>query len=257
MKSTIATAMAAIILFSFAAGCAAQPPANEDTSAGQETAPAALNTAGLMTVTGTVEETMDAASYTYVRVKTGGGEFWAASGRFEVEVGDRVTVPLDTPMEDFHSDALNRDFPIIYFATSILKEGETAQSGSMMPAGHPPITGAEPAAEQAAVQPVKAAEGGVTVAEIWNGKAGLAGSIVTVRGRVVKFNGGILGRNWIHIQDGTGDKTLGTHDLTVTSDGIAAVGDVVTITGTVAVDEDFGAGYIYPVLVENASVESE
>jgi len=61
----------------------------------------------------------------------------------------------------------------------------------------------------------------------------------------------------LHIQDGTGDRTLGTHDLTVTSDGIAAVGDVVTITGTVAVDEDFGAGYIYPVLIENASVESE
>ena len=257
MKSKIATAMAATILFSFTAGCAAPPPANEEKWAGQETAPKAFDTAGLMNVTGTVEETMDAASYTYVRVKTGSDEFWAASGRFEVKVGDRVTVPLDTPMENFHSDALNRDFPIIYFATSILREGEAAQAGSAMPAGHPPITGTSLAAESATVQPVKAAEGGVTVAEIWNGKAELAGSMVTVRGRVVKFNGGILGRNWMHIQDGTGDKTLGTHDLTVTSDGIAAVGDVVTITGTVAVDEDFGAGYIYPVLVEEASVESE
>ena len=257
MKSTIATAMAATILFSFTAGCAAQPPANEEKSAGQETASESLSPAGLMNMTGTVEETMDAASYTYVRVNTGSDEFWAATGRFEVEVGDRVTVPLDTPMENFHSEALNRDFPVIYFATSILREGETAQKLSMMPAGHPPINGSAPAAESATVQPVEAAEGGITVAEIWNGRDQLAGSAVTVRGRVVKFNGGILGRNWMHIQDGTGDRTQGTHDLTVTSDGIAAVGDVVTITGTVAVDEDFGAGYIYPVLVEDASVESE
>jgi hypothetical protein len=73
----------------------------------------------------------------------------------------------------------------------------------------------------------------------------------------VKFNGGILGRNWLHLQDGTGDATQGTHDLTVTTDATAAVGAVVTVTGTLVVDQDFGAGYIYPILLENATVESE
>ncbi len=88
-------------------------------------------------------------------------------------------------------------------------------------------------------------------------KPKLTGSTVTVRGRVVKFNGGILGRNWIHLQDGTGDATQGTHDLTVTTDAKAAVGDVVTITGMLVVDQDFGAGYAYAVLLESASVESQ
>jgi len=61
----------------------------------------------------------------------------------------------------------------------------------------------------------------------------------------------------LHLQDGSGDAAEGTHDLTVTSDAVAAVGTVVTVTGTVVIDQDFGAGYVYPVLVENATVESD
>jgi len=77
---------------------------------------------------------------------------------------------------------------------------------------------------------------------------------VTVRGRVVKYNGGILGRNWLHLQDGSGELAKGTNDLTVTTTGAAAIGDVVTATGTGAVDRDFGAGYTYTVMVEDAAL---
>jgi len=76
-----------------------------------------------------------------------------------------------------------------------------------------------------------------------------------VRGKVVKFNGGIMGRNWIHIQDGTGVAADGTNDLLVTSDAGAKVGDVITVTGTVAIDKDFTAGYAYAVLIEGAKIE--
>jgi hypothetical protein len=77
---------------------------------------------------------------------------------------------------------------------------------------------------------------------------------VTVRGKIVKFNGGILGTNWLHIQDGSGSAKDGSNDLTVTSDGGAAVGDVITATGTIAIDKDFGAGYAYAVILEKATV---
>lgn len=244
------------VLFGVTAGCAAQPAA-EDRPAAQEAATEASHAAASMTVTGSVVETMDAATYTYIRVDTGREEIWAAAGRFDVEVGDRVTVPLDSPMENFHSDTLDRDFPVIYFAARIVREGETGQAGLTMPASHPPVAGGATVTGSAMVESVEAAEGGMTVAKIWDGRAKLAGSTVTVRGRVVKFNGGILGRNWIHLQDGTGDATQGTHDLTVTTDAKAAVGDVVTITGMLVVDQDFGAGYSYAVLLESASVESQ
>jgi hypothetical protein len=94
----------------------------------------------------------------------------------------------------------------------------------------------------------------MTVAEVWAKRASLGGKPVTVRGKVVKFNGGIMGRNWLHIQDGSGKAEDGTHDLTMTSDAVAKVGDVVTLTGTVAVDKDFGAGYSYAVIVEGATI---
>ena len=94
----------------------------------------------------------------------------------------------------------------------------------------------------------------MTVGQIWSETAKLADTSIAVRGRVVKFNGGILGTNWIHLQDGTGSAADGTHDLTVTTLGTASVGDVITAAGTLVTDQDFGAGYTYAVLLKDAEV---
>lgn len=91
-----------------------------------------------------------------------------------------------------------------------------------------------------------------TVAALNQDKATLAGKLVRVQGKVVKVNNGIMGRNFLHVQDGTGDQT--SNDLTVTSKQTAAVGDQVTVTGRVVLNKDFGAGYAYPLLVEEASI---
>ena len=91
-----------------------------------------------------------------------------------------------------------------------------------------------------------------TIAALYKDKVQLAGKSVSVRGKVVKVNNNIMGRNFLHIQDGTGDKA--TNDLTVTSSQTASLGEQITVTGRVVVDKDFGAGYAYPVLVEEASI---
>jgi hypothetical protein len=212
---------------------------------------------GGATASGTVVETMIAGNYTYVRVETADGEIWAAATRFEVAVGDAVVVPLEMPMQDFHSESLDRTFPVIYFTSLILREGDA--TGSTMPQGHPPISGDTVSAHEsaAAMDPVEPAKGGLTVANIWADTASLADTEIAVRGRVVKFNGGILGTNWIHIQDGSGSEADGTHDLTVTTLGTASVGDVVTATGVLVTDKDFGAGYTYEILLENAELIAE
>jgi hypothetical protein len=155
---------------------------------------------------------MDAPNYTYVRVKSSTGEVWAAGARFKVAVGDRLTVPLDTPMENFESKSLKRTFPLIYFIN-----GLTSDSGAQPAAAAPAVP--------IKVDPCRAAQ---AWADVWAGRKALSGKSIKVRGRVVKFNGGILGRNWIHIQDGTGSPKEGTDDLTVTSDAAATVGSVVT-----------------------------
>jgi hypothetical protein len=80
---------------------------------------------------------------------------------------------------------------------------------------------------------------------------------MTLRGKVVKYNPGILGWNFIHIQDGSGDAAAGSNDLIVTTKANTAVGETVVLSGTIVLDKDFGAGYSYPVLLEDASLTSE
>jgi hypothetical protein len=91
-----------------------------------------------------------------------------------------------------------------------------------------------------------------TVAALYQEKAQLSGQQVQVHGKVVKVNNGIMHRNFLHVQDGTGGK--GTNQLTVTSQDTANVGDEVVVTGTLTVDRDFGAGYTYPIILEKATV---
>lgn len=93
-----------------------------------------------------------------------------------------------------------------------------------------------------------------TVAVLNQNKAGLAGKTISAQGKVVKVNNGIMGRNFVHVQDGTGEAGKGTNNLIVTSKQTAAVGDQVTISGVVVLNREFGAGYSYPLLIEDASI---
>ncbi|MGZ4778923.1 MAG: nucleotide-binding protein, partial [Thermoanaerobaculia bacterium] len=94
-----------------------------------------------------------------------------------------------------------------------------------------------------------------TIAEIWAGKDTLKDKNVVVRGKVVKSLSGIMGKNWIHLRDGSGTRAKGTDDITVTTNGNASVGDVVVVSGTLRADKDFGAGYVYSVIIEDAKLQ--
>lgn len=211
-------------------------------------------------VTGPVLETMNAASYTYVRVRTGTGEVWAAAPQFPVKVGDRVVVPLEMPMKNFHSQSLNRDFPLLYFVSQIGRDKDSANAGSE--ASAPALVsshGTTPAAPPpAAIEKMAPPPGGMSIADLWANRKTLAGKTVTLRGRVVKFNPGILGKNWIHLQDGTGKAAEKSDDITVTTSEDVALkpGDTITVTGTVVLDKNLGEGYAYPAIIENARVVS-
>jgi len=91
-----------------------------------------------------------------------------------------------------------------------------------------------------------------TVAALNLNKAALVGQKISAQGKVVKVNNGIMGRNFLHVQDGTGDAK--NNDLAVTSKQTAKVGDQVTISGVVVLNRDFGSGYAYPLLIEDASI---
>lgn len=128
-----------------------------------------------------------------------------------------------------------------------------AADAAAMPANHPP---ARPTGEVDLTGILKA-EGGKTVAEVFTEKDALAGQKVVVRGKVVKTNAGIMSKDWVHVRDGSG--TDGTNDLTVTTtmNPLPQIGDTVLVTGTAVTNKDFGMGYQYPVLVEDAEVKVE
>lgn len=95
-------------------------------------------------------------------------------------------------------------------------------------------------------------EAGTSVADIHAQRTQLSGQQVTVTGKVVKVNNGIMKRNFIHVSDGSG--TGDTESVIVTSTQTANVDDQITVTGTMKLDTDFGMGYFYPTLIENAQI---
>lgn len=94
-----------------------------------------------------------------------------------------------------------------------------------------------------------------TVAEIVAKRLELKDQPVLVRGKVVKFNPQIMGKNWVHLRDGSGSAADGSNDILVTTQAATKVGDIVTVSGTVRTDQDFGSGYSYQVLIEEATLK--
>ena len=211
-------------------------------------------------LTGRVLQTMNAGGYTYLSVDTKTGPKWAAVREAKVKKGSVVTIDIEMVANDFESKTLNRKFDAIVFGVLADRAATAAPPattpaapmlGSMMnPMGSPAQHMSAPAVDVK----VEKAEGGKSVAEVWAARTELSEKPVVVRGKVVKFLGGIMGRNWLHLRDGSGSREKGDDDLTVTTTEVANVGDVVTVSGIVHVDKDFGAGYRYPVIIEDASL---
>jgi len=200
-----------------------------------------------------VVETMDSGDYTYAKIKAGGDTYWVAAPRTAVKVGDRVEHPQGAVMRQFESKTLKRTFDSILFVDRLVVAPDKAKPSETVVAAHRGVQ--DGGSDDIQAGSIAKAAGGYTVAELYERAKELAGKEVSVRGKVVKFNGSILGRNWIHLRDGTGSASA--NDLTVTSGEAAEVGEVVLVTGTLALDKDFGSGYKYPLIIEGASVSRQ
>jgi hypothetical protein len=212
---------------------ASRPPSGAQGSGGDEDG-----------VGGTVVETMNSGGYTYAKVDDGKRQVWLAGPETMVVVGAKVAKVKGSAMPGFHSDTLNRTFDQIYFVNSL------TVTGGAMPNPH----GAAGSNSQV-TEKIAPPAGGTTVEAVFANKATLVGKTVVVRGKIIKVNNGILGRNWLHLQDGTG--APGSNDLIVTTEDTVNKDDVVVVRGKVSTNKDFGAGYKYAVLVEDASVAAK
>ncbi len=208
---------------------------------------AAFNTQALPPappLTGEVVESRDVQGYTYLRIKTASGETWAAVPTSVVKLGSQVGIANPVTMQNFESKTLNKRFDKIVFGQILDPLAKPAAPANAAPASAPAITTVAKAVGPEAR----------TVAEVVTGKAGLKDKTVLVHGQVVKASTGILGKNWLHLRDGSGSAVAGTHDVLVTTLDNAAVGDIVNARGKVRTDVDLGSGYAYAVLIEDASL---
>ena len=234
------------------------------------------------TVTGTVIEAMDTSGYTYMHVDTGKDKIWVAIPVAQVKKGDKVTYHQGMIMPEFHSKTLNRSFKKIVFSSGLVNQKGSNPHGNMSLPATPSKAGdsfaeavkaeSGPAATSNLPQKVSGGsagatapfmetkvekatgQNGYTVEELYGKSNELKGKKVRVNGKVVKYNQNIMGRNWIHLQDGTGDPKANTHDLVITTAEKITSQDIITIEGTLITDKDFGAGYKYAVIIEEAKI---
>lgn len=234
------------------------------------------------TINGTIRETMSGAGYTYVRLDTADGSVWAAIPEHEVHIGDTISLLPGMVMKDFHSSTFDRTFAAIVFSAGIADTPVTAPIAGKqeVPAPDPsfaaavaaekgtpeqerspiPMSGGSMAAMAPFIDvkvPKATGDNGYAVAEVFAKAAELNGTVIRVRGQVVKYRTKIMGKNWVHLQDGTGDPLQGSHDLVVTTNQEVEENKVVTMEGTVTTDRDFGAGYTYAVLIEQATIVND
>jgi hypothetical protein len=191
-----------------------------------------------------VQEVVHVTGYTYIRVEEGEKEYWMAGPRTEINPGEVFTYNKAMEMKNFKSKELGRRFDAIFFVDSFSANQ-----------GHASMTSPQkPVITEEKVNIEKATDG-ITIAQLFSNPNSYVNRIVKIKGKVAKINSGIMDRNWVHIQDGT--KSGNDFDLTVTTQEMVRKDDIVTFVGKIVLNKDFGYGYSYKVLMEDAQVESK
>ncbi|WP_242084878.1 hypothetical protein [Aestuariivivens sediminis] len=196
------------------------------------------------------QEVYHVSEYTYIRGLEEGSEKWIAGPTTNIKVGETFYYDKSMEMPNFQSKELNKTFEMVYFVEHIsqTKEGldRPMVSGTNMTG-----TGSQRTTVERKDIKIEASESTITIEELLKNKEAYNNKVVRLKGEVTKYNPAIMNVNWIHIQDGS--EFNGEFDLTVTTTAEVRVGDVVTVEGKVTLNKDFGAGYKYDIIIENAT----
>jgi len=199
----------------------------------------------------TVEDVLQANNYTYINAKENDRTYWIAVTKRELEKGSTYFYSTALEMKNFQSKDLDRTFDTIYFVENLSDQPMAAPHGMDMMPKSVDKRKSSLKDEGISVEPVS---GGITIGELAKNVVNYSGKTVKIRGQVTKFNPAIMGKNWAHIQDGTSSGDY--YDLTVTTNAMVKVGEIVTFEGTIAINKDFGSGYSYDYIMENAKILS-
>ncbi|OFY85222.1 MAG: hypothetical protein A3F72_05435 [Bacteroidetes bacterium RIFCSPLOWO2_12_FULL_35_15] len=193
------------------------------------------------------KEVLQTSQYTYILGKEGDADHWLAAKKMDAKVGETYYFTGGLPMTKFESKELKRTFDEVFFLDNIsttpvaanAQEAPVVSSGSAIPLEKKEVT-------------VKKDKGEISIASLFENKKTYSGKTIKIKGQVSKFSAGIMKKNWIHLQDGT--DFSGKFDLTITTDQVVKVGDNITLEGKITLDKDFGFGYFYDVIMEEAKL---
>lgn len=189
-----------------------------------------------------VLEVLPTSKYVYLRVDEEGEEFWIATSKKEVKVGETYFYKNGILKTNFESKEHNRIFDKVYLVANIVA-ADHGMEQSISPVKIKELDEIE------STKKVEI-EGSIKISALVANKSKYEGKEVQISGQCTKLNPNIMGRNWIHLKDGSKDE----YDLVVTSDIAIPEGHVVTMKGTVVLDKDFGAGYKYDLIIENGQI---
>ncbi len=192
-----------------------------------------------------VKEVIQANTYTYLLASEGSQEYWIATAKQPFETGMTLHYDQGLEMKDFTSKEVDRTFDSIWFVSQLRGISSAAANAASGTPAIQPVTDIS----------IEKVAGSVSIQELYTNMAKYEGEVVTVHGQVTKFNAGIMGRNWVHLQDGT--KAGDAFDVTITTQASVSKDDVVVFSGKVVLDKDFGAGYKYELILEEAELSAE
>ena len=210
---------------------------------------------------GKVLEIKDAMGYKYLKVDENGKTIWVAIANAPVKIGDKVGYDKKTIMKNFKSKTLKREFKEVIFASEVYlpskpKPIKTMKDMLGLSKNDPHKgmgIGKSPKKDEKPAKPFVKKDT-YTIEEIHMWRKSLSGKTLNIEGKVFKVSRGIMKLDWVHIGDGTGNEKKLTDDLVFTSTKAdIKAGDSVIAKGKVVVDKDFGYGYFYRVIIQDAT----
>jgi hypothetical protein len=198
-----------------------------------------------------VRAVLQTNNYTYLGVRENEDTTWLAVPKMEANPGEIYYYQGGNEMVDFKSSSLNRTFKSVWFLAGVVSENDMLKTTSS-PTSSKSASGskAEESKLDLKIEPV---EGGISIGELFANPEKYSGQTVKVKGQVIKFSSSIMGKNWIHLQDGT--EFEGQFDFVATTDQIVKQGDVIVAEGKISLNKDFGYGYFYKVIMEESKIQ--
>jgi hypothetical protein len=190
-----------------------------------------------------VKEVLYTIKYVYLFVTENDEDFWIATQKIEAKIGEIYYYRGGLLKTNFESKEHNRFFDRIFLVSSLVREDHGNQGGSEL---------AEILSDKskASTSMKTTTDGSISIADLVSNYKKYIGKTVQVSGKCIKLNANIMGKNWVHLQDGTMDE----YDLVITTDAIVHEGESATFKALVSADQNFGAGYQYELILEKGEL---